>query len=255
MQRTILGRCCLLLLASMTLASAINAQTTKLPLADFLAVQGQTSIYLPPVPDYVGWGQALCMSGGLGCMTPPYTGYCTGTLASVDYAGIADKFIVSNGGQSSGTATDGSVIVRQLANSRVEVTVSLHTTNALTFVMAPFPLIPRTSCMSPSDVNFATQPLILGARANTVSPPLLANRALGESFFHITYQAAASTPLMDLIDLFNNHFSDIQEYSFHAVADGPTPEGGQGTVTVQQTGKNSRGNIEAAVVNFRPKGK
>ena len=253
MQKLSFCRWCVLILACIALASALNAQTTKLPISDFLAAQGQTSNYILPVPDYEGWGQALCISPGLGCLSPPYTGLCLGDLASVDYAGVADKFIVDNGGQSSGTVFDGSVLVRPKANNRVEVTVSLHTKNALTFVVAPYPLIPGTSCMAPSDVDFAHGPLVLGARANPVPP--LAQRALGDSFFHITFQNPTGSPLPDLIDLFNNRFSDIVEYSFHAVADGPMPGGAHGTVTVQQASNGSRTNIQPAIVNLRQTGK
>ncbi len=248
-----LGRWCMLVLTCVALASTLNAQTAKLPISDFLAVQGQTSVFIPPVPDLLGWSQALCTSGGLSCLSPPYSGLCAGDFAWVDYAGVADRFITDHLGQSSGTETDGFILERPLANGRVEVTVSLHTKNALTFVVAPSKLIPGTSCTAVSDVDFAGGPLLLGARANTL--PSLAQRALGESFFHITFQNAAGSPLPDLVDLFNNHFSDIGEYSFHAVASGPTPDGGHGTVTVQQAGMGSRANLQPAIVNFRKTGK
>jgi hypothetical protein len=253
MQQLTLGRCCVLVLACVALASTLNAQTTKLPISDFLAVQGQTSNFIPPVPDSLGWSQALCTSGGLSCLSPPYTGLCTGNFAWVDYAGVADRFITDHLGESSGTEMDGFVMERPLANGRVEVTVSLHTRKALTFVVAPSKLIPGTSCADFSDLDFAGGPLLLGARANTVPP--LAQRALGESFFHVTFQQVAGSPLPDLVDLFNNHFSDIAEYSFHAVASGPMPGGGHGTVTVQQAGMGSRANLQPAIVNLRQTGK
>ncbi len=256
MERLTFFRWCVLLTACMALAFPLNAQTTKLPISDFVAAQGQTSIFLPPVPDYEGWGQLVCASGGLSCASKPpdYPGLCIGDIVSVDYAGVADKFITGSGGQSSGTEMDGSVLVRPISNDRVEITVSLHTKNALTFVVAPFPLIPGASCMAPSDASpdFAIGPLLLGARANPV--PALSQRALGDSFFHITFHNPVGSPLPDLIDLFSNRFSDIVDYSFHAVADGPTPGGGHGRVTVQQAGKPSRGNLQPSVVNFRQTG-
>jgi hypothetical protein len=244
----------MLVLACVALAFTLSAQTTTLPIADFVAAQGHTSIFIPPVPDYLGWGQGLCTSRGLSCMAQPpdYNGLCYGDLALVDYAGVADRFIIQNGGQSSGTVWDGSVLVRPISNNRVEITVSLHTKNALTFVIAPWKLIPGTSCMAPSDADFAAGPLVLGARANTLPP--LAQRALGESFFHIIFRNPAGAPLPDLIDLFFNRFADIDEYSFHAVASGPMPGGAHGTVTVQQSGKGLRGNTQPAVVNLRQTG-
>ncbi|MBI4905111.1 MAG: hypothetical protein HY820_15865 [Acidobacteria bacterium] len=251
-----LGRC-VLVIVCVALAGTLNAQTTKLPIADFLAVQGESSLFLYPVKDYLGWGQGLCPSGGLSCLKPPYTDYCVGYIAGVDYAGLAEKYIADSGGPSSGTVMEGSVLVQDIGNNRVEVTVSLHTRNALTFVMEPpqKQVIPGTSCTSPANVDFATWPLVLGARANTVPPPSLAQRALGESIFHIKYQAAKDKPLMDLMDLFFNHYTDIREYSFHAVADGPMPGGARGKVTVQQAGTGSRANLQPAIVNLRQTGK
>jgi len=248
-----LRRWCARILTCMALAFTLNAQTTRRPISDLLAVQGHTSMYIPPVPDYLGWGQLLCENGSMSCVTPPYTGVCLGDLGSVDYAGVADKFIVSQRGQSSGTEMDGFVLVRQLGDDRVEVTVSLHTKNALTFVVAPTPLIKGTSCMSFSDVNFATQPVILGARAYPVPP--LAQRALGESLFNVVYQAAAANPLVDLMDLLNNHMPDVKVYSFLATASGPTPGGGRGTVTIVQGGGASLTNLEPAYVYFHQIGR
>jgi hypothetical protein len=246
---------CRLLACIMLLAVSLNAQTTKLPIADFLAAQGQTSSFLPPVPDYLGWLQALCTSGGLSCLTSngDFDKLCLGDGAAVDYAGLADRFITQNGGQSSGTVMDGSVLVRPLDAGHVQVEVTLNTRNALTFVVQPSALIPGTSCAAFADVDLKAGPLVLGARALPIPP--LAQRALGDSLFHITFVNPTGAPLPDLMDLFNNRFGDIKEYSFNASASGPTPDGGQGTVTIVQAGNGERSNIQPAIVNFRQIGK
>jgi hypothetical protein len=252
MQRLTFGRSCVLLVALVALACSLNAQVVKRPISDFIAAQGQTSIFMPPAPDLLGWLEGLCVSGGLKCLTPPYDGLCVGNFAWVDYAGVADRFIVENGGISSGTETDGLVLERPLPGGRVEVTVSLRAKNALAFVVGPTKLIPGAKCAEFADIDYAGGPLLLGARANTLPPP--SQRALGHSFFHIVFKNDAGSPLPDIIDLFNNRYSDIEVFSFHAVASGPMPGGARGTVTVLQNSNIVRSNLQPAIINLRQTG-
>jgi hypothetical protein len=132
----------------------------------------------------------------------------------------------------------GSVPVRPLDVNRAEVTVALHTPNALTFVVKPDKLIPGTSCVAFPDVDLKAGPLLMGVRALTIPP--LAARALGESFFRITFINPAGGPLPDLSDLF------IQRRRVR-----PTPDGSYGTVTLVQAGNGARTNIQPAIVSFR----
>jgi hypothetical protein len=258
MKQQALCRWCVLALLSMALITALNAQVTKRPIEDFLAAQGKYSTFFAPVKDYIGWAQALCTSGGLSCLSPHFdaTRFCLGNFALVDYAGLADKYLVDHGFASSGTVMDGTVMERRLPGTNVEVMVTLHTKNALTFALAPT-LDPSTGCGSGWD--WANGPLLFGQRAN--ANPALADRALGDSFFHISFINPVGAPLPDLIDLFYLRYSDIKEYSFHAVATGPlrpafgVPDGTPGTVTVVQAGNGSRSNIQPAVVNLRQTGK
>ena len=52
----------------------------------------------------------------------------------MDYAGGANDYLKKHGYSSLNTKTDGSVTQRPLPDGRVEVTVVLHTQNALTFI-------------------------------------------------------------------------------------------------------------------------
>ncbi len=106
------------------------------PVSDFLLAQGSTSIFLPPLPDFIGWTN-----------NNPLT-----MFAAVDYAGLVADYLANHGGPVLGTRVDGTVMERPLADGRAEVTVNLHTSNALTWVM-PLP-----------GVDFATDPLLFGRR-------------------------------------------------------------------------------------------
>jgi hypothetical protein len=255
------SRVCALIAACILLVTVLPAQTTKRPIADFLSAQGASSNFFPPVQDYLGWGQALCISGGLSCLSPQ-TGhanqFCSGDFVLVDYAGLADQYLVSNGFQSSGTVMDGTVTERRISPNSVEISVTLHTKNALTFVLPPTQVFPGTSPPCGTGWDFLNGPLLLGQRPT--ANPSLQDRALAESFFHVSFVNPAGAPLPDLLDLFFNRYPDIAEYSFNAVGSGPlrsafgVPDGTPGTVTVVQAGKGSRSNAQPAVVNLRQTG-
>ncbi len=243
----------------------LNAQVTEVPIQEFISAQGQSgSTFFPPIPDYLGWAQALCKSGGLSCLSPHFdsTRYCVGNFALVDYAGVADRYLIANYGKaaSSGTVIDGKVLKRTMGDGKVEVTVDLHAKNALTFVMAPSPAPPGSEDACGNWLDWANGPVLLGDRSNVLPPRPLADRALGESFFHISFLNGALDPLPDLLQLFNARFADIHEYSFHTVATGSLTAafgspGAPGTVTIVQAGSGSRLNIQPAVVNLREAGK
>ena len=83
--------------------------------------------------------------GPSGCLFPAelqsagWTDPKTVRFAQVDFTGHANKWIEeqSGGAMSLGTETEGKVIERRLPDGRAEVTVLLHTKNALTWVMEP----------------------------------------------------------------------------------------------------------------------
>jgi hypothetical protein len=253
-------RGCARITACMLLVIVLPAQVTQRPIGDFLKAQGASSNFFPPVPDYLGWAQALCTSGGLGCLSPEidFGRFCGGDFVLVDYAGLADQYLVKNGFQSSGTVMDGTVTERRISPSSVEISVTLHTKNALTFVLPPTQLIAGTSPPCGTGWDFLNGPLLLGQRPT--ANPSLQDRALAESFFYVSFVNPAGAPLPDLLDLFFNRYPDLAEYSFNAVGSGPlrsafgVPDGTPGTVTVVQAGKGSRSNSQPAVVNLRQTG-
>src|SRR5436309_1764433 len=88
------------------------------PIADFVSAQGTTAAFVPPSADYLGW-----------------TDRAHNRAISVDYAGLANNYLTAHGAPL-GTTTDGTINERGLSGGRAEVTVQLHTTNALTYVLA-----------------------------------------------------------------------------------------------------------------------
>ena len=93
------------------------------PITDFTNAQGTTSFFYPPAPDYaIGMTTATC--------TVPH---CPGRIAVVDYAGGANRYLRSQGYPSLGTNVEGSIVEVPLSDGRAQVTVVLHTTNAVTF--------------------------------------------------------------------------------------------------------------------------
>ena len=203
----------------MVLATMVNASTTTRPISDFIETQGTFCIddgmggcflFVPPVANFIGWSDLkanLC--------------------ASVDYAGLANEYVesASGGAVSFSTETDGTVIERPLPDGRAEVTILLHTKNALTWII--------DGCE-----DFATNPLLFGHRA----PDVLGGEdaALGESSLKVGFvNTAPGDPLPDLEQLI---FAPLpgQEFpsfiSFRAQADGMLADGTPGRVEVTQTG-------------------
>lgn len=80
------------------------------PLSDFLSAQGNS---------FVAWEDN------------PITEF-----AVVDYMGVQAAALLAGGGADLGTQVSGSVLERPLADGRAELTVTLHTTNALTYTRA-----------------------------------------------------------------------------------------------------------------------
>jgi hypothetical protein len=147
------------------------------PLSDFLSAQGSTNIFIPPLPDFIGWISAIAK--------PPIR------FASVDYTGLVAAYIEAHGYPSLGTEISGTVSERALSDGRAEVIVSLHGQNALAWAM---PI---------NDINnfdVANDPTIYGHRGTE----LLANPALIPSLstfeMQVTFKnTAPGAPLPDLI--------------------------------------------------------
>ena len=199
-------------------------QTTRLPLSDFLDTQGSQSIYIPPVPDYFGW---VAPPPGVKTPAPSYVG---GNSASCDYAGLANEWLVANAGPDLGTSFTGSVTKRSLSDGRILVNVELHAINALTFGLR---------VTAPDFGDFASDPLIFGARAQDVLTG--ATPGIGECHASFAWKQTPG-PLVDF-----NHPSDpnfeFVSLSFRANATGPLtalagfgPDGTPGRLIISQTG-------------------
>lgn len=196
-----------------------STQAVQRPLSDFLDAQGSTNIFVPPVPDYVGWASAAAR--------PPVR------FASVDYAGLAASWLEDNGGPSLATTVSGTVTERPLQDGRAEVHVTLKTTRALTWA---FEL--------PGDV--ATAPLIMGYRAQDLAANPTLIPALSNSEFQVVFiNTAPGDPLPDLISFILGTQAPGQELIkliFRSQGSGPlrapfgVPEGTAGRINVVQTG-------------------
>lgn len=206
--------------------SAGAAPATRRPISDFVSAQGTFCIddggggcilFVPPVRNYIGWSDLkhnLCIS--------------------VDYAGVANDWIegASSGAISFGTETSGSISERTLADGRAEVSVRLHTRNALMYVV--------DGCE-----DFGTNPLFLGNRGADILAGW-GEAALGESHLQVRFiNTAPGAPLPDLLQLIiapepGQEFPSF--LAFTARGDGKlhanfgVPEGTAGRVEVTETG-------------------
>lgn len=217
----------LLLLAAGSTAADPSSQR---PLSDFIGAQGITSVFVPPVPDYVGWATSSATS-------------TVGLFALVDYAGLAAAWIDDSGGPSLGTSVTGQVHERPLADGRALVTVVLHTSRALTWAM---PVDFATCC------DFANDPLAFGYRpADLVGDPSL-TPGLAEVHFQVVFKnTAPGAPLPDLVDAFilGNALPGQEQVSISisAKAQGPLraasgfDEGRPGRAVITEIGVLSRG--------------
>jgi hypothetical protein len=222
-----------LLIGTLLLAwPARSSAQTQRPISDFLSTQGTYCIddgaggcflFVPPVANYVGWGDAKRI-----------------VAASVDYAGLADAYIESaSGGQVSlGTSFSGAVRETTNADGTADVTVDLHARNALLFVLGNF--------------DFAGGPLVLGHRAPEVAagaPPGLADLE-----FHLSFtNTAPGAPLPDLIQLFffPGPGQAIRGYAFTATGTGPAPDGTILRAMIVESGNAHTTSVEPAIVLVR----
>jgi hypothetical protein len=195
------------------------------PLSDFLDTQGSQNLFIPPVPDYLGW-----VAPPPGVKTPA-SSYVGGNSGSCDYAGIAKEWLVQNGYPDLGTSFSGSVTERSLDDGRILVSVELYTNNALTFGLR---------VTAPDFGNFATDPVIFGARAQDVLAG--ATPGIGACHASLAWKQAPG-PLVDYIHPDGHPEFELVNQSFRATASGPLtalaglgPDGTPGLLIISQTG-------------------
>jgi hypothetical protein len=151
------------------------------PISDFLDAQGTTMVFNTPVPDQLGLANNPSLSNS--AKPPPFR------FALFDYAGLANDYLTSHGYPSLGTITDGTITERPLADGRAEVSVILHTTNALAWASNPLP--------DPLGPN--ANPTLFGSRAADVLTG--ATAALGDSVLQVVFNnTAPGAPLPDLVN-------------------------------------------------------
>lgn len=184
------------------------------PFTDFLVAQGTTSVFVPPVPDYVGWFDGNFV-----------------TFALIDYAGLANAWIESesNGTQSLGTRVYGTVKERVRPDGRAEVRVKLEARNALSWAF----LVGDADDDDP--LPFLNTPLSFGARAQDVVEG--AKAALGKASFDLTFfNTAPGALLPDLVQLVNTPRPDQTpvRFKFQSQACGLKPNGAPARLRVRQ---------------------
>lgn len=213
----------LLVLLAVVSVVPVGAQTVQRSVNEYVAAQGTFCLddgmggcvqFVPPLANFFGWGQ-------------PNINRC----AAIDYAGIAGRWLMqqSGGALNLGTTTDGTVTERPLGNNQAEVTVLLHTRNALTWAI--------DQC-----ADFSGPNLLFGHRA----PEVLAGApaALGESFMKAVFLTQPGLPLPDLLQIafMPQPGQTLTFLSVSARADGPLREaygvleGTPGRLTIVQTG-------------------
>ena len=210
--------------------ASLTANAAQRPITDFSSRQG---VYCLKADNNGNVDCAASGYHGTGCalFVPPQPNVgawidpTTAVFTLVDYAGLADSLL----GGALGTTLDGSVTEVALPDGRAEVTVLLHTQNALTWA---------------SDVSTAFPGSILFG--HTLSDVINGqDAALGSSLLQLKFKnTAPGAPLPDLIQLIfcPTAGQDLTTLSFRAQATGTlqaasgVPDGTSGRMEVTQTG-------------------
>lgn len=196
-------------LAAISAAPAAVAQ--QRPLGDWLSAQGQgfgTSLGFPA--DYLAWTGR----------DPGNPTAAAGMLVVMDYAGIdaAAVAVASGGAVQIATQITGSVNEQPLASGRTQVTVHLHASNVLTYVL-----------------DNATQDVLFGATPADVA--IGATPALGDVSLHYVYvvDRAPGAPMEDIMEVIFFGSGDLTFVSFTGGAVGLLPNTTPALLNVTQT--------------------
>jgi hypothetical protein len=191
------------------------AGTTHRPISDFLSTQGTfcvdpptCTIFVPPVANFVGFTDTVHDRG-----------------ISFDYAGLSDVPL----GGALGTSFSGSISERTVQDGSVIITVKLHTSNALVYVIPFDPTNPGN--------QFGENPLLFGTRASDVQAG--ATPALGDSMLQIEFtNTAPGLPIPDLEQLLfaPGPGQNINSVVFEGTATGQFADGSPGKVHVIERG-------------------
>ena len=194
---------------------------TQLSITDFTSRQGTTSVFFSPDPDLIAW------SG----RPPDYP-----LLGWIDWAGVADAYLVSIGQPSLGTTIKGSFRRTDLGDGTVEYSVHLTAKNALAWCVSLAPDFTLTD--------------LFGAHAFEVAAG--ATPALGSCEFSAVWRQDAGTPIADLTASTNVDPGtyappgfEVEFISIRGTASGPLheasglgAEGTPGMLVIAQTNTN-----------------
>jgi hypothetical protein len=154
-------------------------------------------------------------------------------IAVVDYAGGANDYLKKHGYGSLNTNTDGSVTQRPLPDGRVEVTVVLHTQNALTFISRWDP-----NGASPPQ-NAETNTRLFGSSVSDLLHYRTDRPALADSLLVMVFKQPPNSPMPDLVKKFAfGAYPDLEIVSFYfsVSATGTLPNGSKATARILQHG-------------------
>jgi hypothetical protein len=198
-------------------SAAAFAGTTHRPISEFVDAQGTfcvddgqggCTIFVPPVANFVGFTDTVHDLG-----------------ISFDYAGLSDAPL----GGTLGTAFSGTISERTVQDGSVIITVHLHTSNALVYVIPFDPSSPAN--------QFGENPLIFGTRVTDVQAG--AQPALGDSTFDLTFtNSAPGLPIPDFEQLLfaPQPGQTVLSVVFEGTANGQFANGSTGKVHVIERG-------------------
>jgi hypothetical protein len=212
--------------------SATAGPTVHRPIADFLDAQGTTTCFTPPAPAQLAWASDFDIS--------PVR------FALFDYTGLTAQFLLETADISLGTTVSGSVVERPLADGRAEVTVNLHTRDALAWAIN---FDPNGDPVAQPNSN----PLLFGSRAQDLIAHPTEVPGLGDAHLRVVFKnTSPGAPLPDLVCVSRDGCPEIAPcpegfeidfISFNANATGPLhalaglgPEGTHGRLIVTQIG-------------------
>jgi hypothetical protein len=197
-------------------ASALAA-TAHRPIGEFLAAQGTfcvddgaggCAIFVPPAPNFVGFTDTVHDLG-----------------ISFDYAGLSEVPL----GGTLGTTFDGTISERTVQDGSVIITVRLHTSNALVYVIPFDPTSPAN--------QFGENELLFGTRVTDVQAG--AQPALGDSTLTLEFtNAAPGLPIPDFEQILfaPGPGQAILSVTFEGSASGQFANGTPGKVHVIERG-------------------
>jgi len=216
------------------------AGTTHRPISEFIDAQGTfciddgaggCTIFVPPVANFVAFTDTVHDLG-----------------ISFDYAGLSDDPL----GGTLGTTFSGTITERTVRDGSVIITIHLHTSNALVYVIPFDPTDPGN--------QFGTKPLIFGTRANDVLAG--AEPTLGDSHFMLEFtNSAPGRPIPDFEQLLfaPEPGQALLSATFEGTASGHFADGSPGKVHVIEKGIFHNGfhgavadGFPAEFINFTP---